>query len=279
VRDNNDVLIRSLLKSFLRPNFPEGEDPYPRPIDLEDFMRKGHVPISPDVIERTSIGKIDREFAQLLLPLTTKQLLTKGQLSVLLRFVAFARFRTPSWRRQYFPELYDRQLLVFKDKIEIISRLAKQNLAEGLGASFDGVPKAVEEHFYHVAMMEFSSERFDPLSAMVEPKVKVLHTAQYIPFVTCDNPSRPYDPKRPDKIFDGFLPGFRDRRVQILYPVSPQTCITVSSSPFWQAFSHQTASPNSVRAINTALAIMADKEIIFPGPDISFSKKGSVSIN
>ena len=127
----------------------------------------------------------------------------------------------------------------------------------------------MDEHVYHMAMMRYASNDFDALSARVKPRVKVLHTLPSVPFVTCDNPARPHKPTQLRKIFDRGLPGIGDPRVHMLYPISPLDCIVISSDRSWRDFVHQDVTVSSVKAINTALAIMADEQIIFSSPNTS----------
>jgi hypothetical protein len=127
----------------------------------------------------------------------------------------------------------------------------------------------INEHVYHMAMMRYASEGFDGLSSIVEPRIKVLHTQPEAPFVTCDNPARPYKPNQLRKIFDQGLPGLRDSRVRMLYPISPLACIVISTDRSWRKLVHKHVNVHSVRAINTALAIMADEQVVFHGPNVS----------
>ena len=263
--DYNDRLARALF----RFNLQNQNSVLLEAFDLERFMQLGDEPLDPDLIEKVPVGEIDSSFGTILPLLRNGQELGDEQIDALLRFVAFARFRTPAWRRVYFPELYECQLSFFKGRITALTQDVKKNLSKEWGISFETVNKAVDEHFYHMAMMEYSSKEFSALSALVEPKVKVLHIKASLPFITCDNPSRPFYPKRIRQIFDEPLPGFKDSKVYIVYPVSPRSCILISSNSAWVKFEYENAKEETVRAINTALAIMADKEIVFSGPKIS----------
>ena len=160
-----------------------------------------------------------------------------------------------------------------REQIRYISTLAREDLPENFRDSLGCFNEVLDEHVYHVAMMRHASDGFDLRGAMVdakvEPKVKVLHTIPSVPFITCDNPARPYKPNQLRESLDRPLPGLRDPSVHILYPISPLSCIVISSNRSWRAFVHQSASVSSVKAINTALAIMADEQIIFAGPNVS----------
>ena len=264
VVDYNDRLTRAIFRFNLQNQNSDLIETF----DLERFMQLGDEPLDPDLIEKVPVGEIDSNFGAILPLLRNGQELGDEQIDTLLRFVAFARFRTPAWRRVYFPELYERQLYFFKAIITAMTQDAKKNLSKGWGISFEKVNKAVDEYFYHLAMMAYSSKGFRALSALVEPKVKILHAKPSLPFITSDNPSRPFYPKRIRQIFDEPLPGFKDAKVHVVYPASPQSCIVISSNTAWLKFEHENAKEGTVRAINTALAIMSDKEIVFSGTKI-----------
>lgn len=102
----------------------------------------------------------------------------------------------------------------------------------------------------------------------INARIMVLHNIGQIPFITCDNPSRPYQPDRVQRIFNENLPGIGNVKTQITFPRDPETCVLVSSNSSYPVFSHQSVREKQVRQINSALAIMAEKEIIFAGPKI-----------
>lgn len=273
VPDYNDQLIRAIVRLNLR------EDPYARipGFNFEALMKLGTEPLDPEWIERKSIAKLDGNFALLLPSLNRGHPLTNEQITTLVRFVVFARFRTPLWRRRYFQEKYGHRVRSFKEQVQFLSKMG--DLPEESRASLERFKAVIDEHAYHVAMMRHSDNSFDPMAAMeqskakVKIKVKVLHSTSSVPFVTCDNPARPYKPNRLQEIFDRRVPGLEHPRVHILYPISPLRCIVISSNPSWQDFVHQSASVSSVEAINTALAIMADEQIVFGGSNVSAFQK------
>jgi len=69
------------------------------------------------------------------------------------------------------------------------------------------------------------------------------------------------------------LPGMGNPKSQITYPIDPNTCLLVSSSLANSAFIHEEVKDKQVRMINSALALMADREIIFAGPNIDVFEK------
>lgn len=235
---------------------------------FRDFMQLGEEPLDSDLIERTKIGELDSEFGRLIPLLCGGQQLDEEQTAVVLRFVAFTRFRTPTWRRTYFPEAYARVLAPFKQIIVQLNR-DFESLEEEWGINFDILNKSIDDHFYHMAMVEFSSNQFNPLRALVEPRILVLHATGSLPFVTCDNPARPYCPDRLVAMFTDPLPGFAEPGAQIVFPIDPKRCLLISSNTSYSLFSHVEAKEKDVRAVNTALAIMADKEIVLSVPHTS----------
>lgn len=232
---------------------------------FRDFMQLGEEPLDSDLIERTKIGKLDHVFSRLIPLIRDGRQLDKEQIDVVLRFVAFTRFRTPTWRRVYFPEAYARVLVPFKRTIVQLNRDFK-SFEEEWGVDFDILNKAIDDHFYHMMMVEYSNNRFSALRAFVEPKVLVLHTRESLPFVTCDNPARPYYPDRLRRMFTEPLPGFSEPESQIVFPIDPKTCLLISCNTSYSLFSHVDIKAKDVTAVNTALAIMADKAIVLPEP-------------
>ena len=99
-------------------------------------------------------------------------------------------------------------------------------------------------------------------------RVAVLHATGDIPFVTCDNPARPYYPDRVRRIVREPLPGFADQRTEITYPIAPTCCVKVTSNPAYPQFTHDTVGPAQIRKVNSAHAIMADKEIVLSSPNM-----------
>jgi hypothetical protein len=261
----NDKLTRALIRLNLQL---DSFDINLQVNSFRDFMQIGEEPLDPDFIERIKIGKLDNEFGRLMPLLRDRQQLDEEQISVVLRFVAFTRFRTPTWRRVYFPEAYARVLAPFKRAIVQLNRDFK-SLEEEWGLDFDILNNAIDDHFYHMMIVESSSNQFNVLRAFVEPRVLVLHTRESLPFVTCDNPARPYYPDRLRTMFTDPLPGFTEPGVQIVFPLDPKRCLLISSNTGYSLFSHVDVKEKDVRAVNTALAIMADKEILFPEPNAS----------
>jgi len=265
VPDYDDQLIRGIVRLNLREDIDEDL----RGFNFEALMKLGVEPLDSEWIERTAIGNLDRDFGRLLPLLRDAQPISSEQIAIVLRFVAFARFRIPLWRRRYFSERHSGLVRSLKEQIDHISQIVKNDLPEEFRESLVRLNRDMDEHVYHMAMMRYASNGFDALSAMVKPRVKVLHTLPSVPFVTCDNPARPHKPTQLRKIFDRGLPGIGDPRVHMLYPISPLDCIVISSDRSWRDFVHQDVTVSSVKAINTALAIMADEQIIFSSPNTS----------
>jgi len=261
----DDVLTRALIRFNIEVNNPDTDLEIR---DFREFMHFGEKPLDPDLIERLRIGEIDNEFGALLPLLRNNQQLNQEQILVILRFVAFARFRTPTWRRVYFPELYARRLALFKQALMFLNESVRK-FENQWGINIDTLNKAIDDHLYHIAMVEYSSKQFNPLQAFLEPKILVLHSKESLSFITCDNPGRPYHPDYLRMMYSDPLPGFADQKSQIVYALDPKRCLMISSNSVYPNFSYRDVKANEVRAINTALAIMADKEIIFPEPTTS----------
>jgi len=229
-------------------------------------MNLGEDPLDPELIERTAIGNLDRDFAQVLPKLRDgTDIDYKEQVSVR-RFIAFMRFRGPLFRRRYFDEMHGRLVESVRQQIELISEMLLADSYNEFSHTLRNFNEDIDAHVYHMMLIRYATG-FDPLSELVKPKMRVLHTPDEVPFVTCDNPSRPYHSKRVKNIEDSRLPGFKDPQVQILFPVSPQSCVILSSNPSWREFAHLDARPSQVREINSALAMMANEQIVFASPN------------
>ncbi len=265
VPDYNDKLTRAMFRYNLqfRETMPPGS------FDFETFMHLGDEPLDEDQLERVQIGRVDGEFGGILSLLRNGGSLNDEQTAILLRFVAFGRFRSIVWKKVYFPELYERQFITFKRMVDTLAAGAKKHLNKEWGKSFETLNNAFEEHIYHLAIAQYSAADFNPLTAFVEPRIKVLHTKHSRAFITCDNPARPFHPNRLPLMFDEALPGFSEKNTWVVYPLSPLVCVVVSSDPSWPKIEFNRAKDSIVRMINTALAIMAEKEIVFSGPSQS----------
>lgn len=267
VVDPNDRFTRALIRFNLE--FDDKSRSF-KLNSFDEFMRLGDTPLDPDLIESFYVGAIDREFASLLPAIRTHRPLSDEQIHVILRFIAFARFRTPTWQRVYFPELSGRSFSNYKNVIMGLASRTKSKLYGKWGINLETLSNVIDEHFYHMAVTEYSSRETNALIHNVETKIVIAYTKGEASFVTCDNPCRPYRPDRIRRMFNEPLPGFKDPKTQMLYPVSPSSCIVISTNSNFPKYEYQKVNEKRVRAINTALAIMADREIVFSGPNISF---------
>lgn len=167
VLDYNDTLTRAMIRSLLQADLL---DPRSSIGSFDEFMKLGQEPLDPELIERTRIGEIDEKFARVLPLLRDGQRLNDDQIAIVQRFVAFARFRTPVWRRIYYPEAYDRQLKRLKQKIHLLSQSA-EDFDKEWGISLQTLNGAIDHHFYHMAMVISCSNNH----ALNGAKILVLH--------------------------------------------------------------------------------------------------------
>jgi hypothetical protein len=230
----------------------------------DDLIRLGEIPFDPDMIEKAQVGEIDASFAQLLPALRMRQEISDEHVKIILRFIIFSRFRTPTWRRVYYPETYERtqrhlKNFLIKDWNKSQNKKLSTKSQEIINTAFDNI-------LYQMAIVQACNQQIDILSR-IDAKVIVLHETGITPFVTCDNPSRPYFPDRIHRIISEPLPGLGREKSQITYPIDPKTCILVTDNPEYPAFAHQELKDGQVRKVNSALALMADKKIIFASPN------------
>jgi hypothetical protein len=263
IPDYREKLTRAIVRLNLNLKFYENQD-----IDLEHFMKLGEDPLDSELIEKNYIGNIDNEFGRIIPALINGDELSDNQISTLLQFVAFSRFRTPQWKTHYFPEMHQRVIAPLKQKIIALCQNAKQ-YEDRWGFSFAEIEEIIDEHFYHMALVEYSRKTENMLSYMTDPKMIIVHSKNRSLFIACDNPARPFNPKRLDSMAFDPLPGFIDPDVQMVYPISPFCCIQVSSNPHWPNFDHREIKYHQIIEINQALAIAAITEIIFPGLETS----------
>jgi hypothetical protein len=263
VLDYEDQLIRALIRYNLQAvEIPLGS--------LDDLLQLGEKILDPDMIEKTQVGEIDASFAGVLPVLRTGQQISDTQISIILRFVTFARFRTPAWRRVHYPETYERTQKQLKDLF--IRNWNESQIKKLSGRSLEAINITIDNHLYQMAIIQACSRETNALRR-INAKVIALHRTGTTPFVTCDNPARPYFPDRLRRIDMEAFPGMGNPRSQITYPVDPNTCLLVSSNPAYSAFTHQEVKDKQVQKINCALALMADREIIFAGPNTDVFEK------
>jgi hypothetical protein len=155
--DYDDQLVRAIIRLNLR------EDLYKiiPGFNFEALLRLGIEPLDPEWIERTAIGNLDRDFGALLPLLRGRQTLSTVQVGTLLRFVAFARFRTPQWRQRYFHERHDGLIRSLREQLDDISKIVKDNIPDEFRTSLGRFDQVLEEHVYHMMMMRYASEGFD----------------------------------------------------------------------------------------------------------------------
>jgi uncharacterized protein DUF4238 len=257
IPDYKEQLIRGIVRLNLR------EDLSIEPgFNFAALMNLGEEHLDPELIERTAIGKLDSDFAQVLPRLRDGRDIDEQEQTSVRRFIAFMRFRGPLFRRRYFKEMHGRLVESLRQQIKLISEMLLADSYDEFSNALRNFNEDIDAHVYHIMLIRYATG-FDPLSELVRPKMRVLHTSDEVPFVTCDNPSRPYHSKRVKNIEDSRLPGFKDPQVQMLFPVSPHSCVVLSSNSSWREFAHLVARPSQVREINSALAMMSEEQIVF----------------
>ena len=232
------------------------------------FASRDGKTLDPEFIEKIPVGYMDGRFAGLFPRLVDGQELNDDEAFFLLQFLAFARFRTPVWRRVYFPQAWDGPIAKFKRRINKERYKARLLLEINWANSLGILENIADGYFYNMSILLGCNRDINAFRS-VGAKILVLHTKASMPFVTCDNPARPYYPDRIRGMLSDDAPGVADSKAQIVYPIEPKCCLLVSSNPSFAVFAHDDIEAEQARAINTALAIMADKEIVLAGPHTS----------
>ncbi|HLB45795.1 MAG TPA: DUF4238 domain-containing protein, partial [Anaerolineales bacterium] len=219
----NRALIRRSLENSLFDGKPLFEN-------FDEFLRLGDIPVDLDMIERVQIGEIDGKFAGLLPLLRNGQQLNDEQISIILRFVAFARFRTPTWRRVYFSKAYGEPVARLKQSLEAQRPVALMFDVQRW-ASLGELISLIDDLVYNMAIVLSCDQHLNVLRN-AGARILILHTEGSAPFITCDNPARPYHTDRIRRMLSEPLPpGFQDGKSQIVYPISPKSCLLISSNP------------------------------------------------
>ena len=259
VPDPNDQVTRALIRFILEENTSLK--------NLDELFLLGEKPLDTDMIESAQVAELDHSFASILPALKTGQQISDSQIKIICRFVIFARFRTPTWRRVHYPESFERKQKQLKDSI-MQNYWIERRLNKPSDRSLEAINAAFDNNFYQMAMIQACNRESNVLSR-INAKVLVLHRKGSIPFVTCDNSARPYFPDRIQQIDVDGIPGMGDPRSQLTFPIDPNTCLLVSSNPNYPTFRHEEVNDKQIITINSALALMADKEIIFADPNIN----------
>lgn len=263
IHSHKDQITRGLTRYLLNIRL-DPRDGIPPTFNY--LMNLGKDPIDPDSIEVFYTSRLDAQFASILPKLRSGGILEKDEVDIVFRYVTFARFRTPAWKRVYYPEAYRRVSELLQP---LFSKISLQDLHLPNGNNLQKPSDIMDANLYQMAIIEAAEGQFNSLRQL-DVKLKVLRTTGRVPFITCDNAARPYLPDRIRRIPTEPLPGLKNPRVQITYPISKTTCILVSSDNMVPLFSEYEISDKQVRRINSALALAGDKELVLPGPSGDF---------
>lgn len=221
--------------------------------------------VDPQAVERVRFRRIDSAFANLLPLLLDHLQPTHRQRQELLRFVAWAAVRTPAWRDRYGVELTERA----------VAESHRQREASPVKRLLSSTPEAVAAiRGAHDAI------RANPHAALPHELertfsrgigISVLRAPRSAPrFVQCDEPARPFPLSRVRSFATEPRAKIDQRTVRIAVPIGPDACLLLAGdtrvSRRSQRIQYRRAPPMLVRAVNTALAINATREIVLPSP-------------
>jgi hypothetical protein len=255
-----------VLRGIIRQNFQAFENPSSfTPLTEDQLSILGKEPLDTNIIEQLALASIDGEFAQLIDPLRTGKEISKEDIDLILRFVSLSRYRSPAWRSTY-------SVIVEQD----IKRKFKPLLEKMIKSSKGESPPKItnkkflseyEKSFYVMAIYQSCMKQVTGWHE-VDARILIMHAPGRIKFIVSDNPARTYYPDRLKYISVDRLPGIIEEESQIAFPIAPDTCIIVTANRNYPKFSYHEATATEVKKINTALAIIARDEIVFPDPYI-----------
>lgn len=254
-----DPVLRGIVRRTLRST--DDPDTFV-PLTDSELFELGKAPLKKDEIEKLDIAPIDGEFARLVDPLRQGEELSAEEYDNVLRFIALARYRTPTWRNVYYPE-------IFADvRAKIRSRRSRSGAQAWVGPTpeaEDAFDSELDKSLYQMALVQACLRDRDAL-AEANAKVVVLHALGSSKFVASDNPARPYFESDIRDLPTQNLPGISNPNTQAAYSLAPDTCLLVSTSPAIPRLAHEDAARERVRSINTALALSAMREVILSSP-------------
>ena len=254
-----DPVLRGIVRHSLQ--FVEEPDAF-LPLTDSELAELGKEPLEKDEIEKLDIAPMDGRFARLVDPLRAGEVLSREELDTLFKFVALARYRTPTWRTVYYPEMYAKVHAKLRNRSPFDNRLPWTGPSIEEEASFD---MEIAKSLYQLALVQSCLRDRDAL-ARANAKVVVLHSVGHSRFVASDNPARPYFHSDIHTLPTQQLPGIGNPNTQAVYPLAPDTCLLISTSPGLPKLAHEDADGRSVRSINTVLAMSAMQEVIMPSP-------------
>jgi hypothetical protein len=262
--DYSDPIMRGIVRHNIR-SFESDPSKF-QPFTDEELIDLGQKPLDLDEIERVQISTIDGKFAGLIEAIEESSQLSEADQKVLLRFIALARYRGPIWREIYYPEIYKRtqtQLIERRKNLESMGWV-QPSLEEE--KQFD---TGLERSLYQMAIVQACAQDHIVL-AQAGAKITILHATGSYRFITCDNLARPYYPSKLVDLPRQRLPGIGEPNTRSHYPISPNTCIEISTDSKLPRYSHREIKGTVIKEINSALALMAMNEIIIPKPSKFF---------
>jgi Protein of unknown function (DUF4238) len=223
-------------------------------------------PLDPEYIEPYT-AEVDSAFAVVTRRLLAGTTIGDKDIDTVLRFIILSRVRTPIWRRVYLPAMITRQMGAYETGITQLSE--RRILTLDQNDYVQTIKKIAPSLMPYIAIVVRARKEADALKRL-DAKVRVFCTDGITPFVTCDNPVRPYIPGRERHLAaERDHPGMAQPGVQMIFPISPTMCIVVARDSRFPRFSYVDMRARDVKKLNGVLATLADTEIILPRPDTS----------
>ena len=250
-----------VLRGIIRQNMQEAKNSkFVAQLSENELRKLGEEPLDTDTIEKLNLASIDGSFARLIQPLRNGDGLTEENLNILFKFLVLARFRSPVWREVYYPKFY-------KNVNDMLAPFFK-SIQNNMSDSSKSLQDEFDRSLYQLTIYQQCQNSTTALHK-VSARILVLHAQERVKFVLSDNPGRAYYPSRLKYLSDEGFPGIKEPDAQIAYPIAPDTCLIVTANHAIPFFSHSAATADEIKHINTALALIAHEEVVFPGPHIS----------
>lgn len=257
----DDPLTRGIVKQLLTPASTGAF----RPSGTDELIRQGREAIDADLIERHYIAKIDADFAKLIKRLKEGVTLSDDDRMTVFNFVKFARVRSPSYYRELII-VHANDIGQAEQNLTLLSQITPDTQQRIQIETAIPLLGSLLRHLTVQYTLRDETRFVDEWDV----RICVLHTNTAFPFVLSDNLGRAYLHNSLKSIRTNRVPGLRDKGSRIVYPIAPSTCLLISTNPSYPVFSHVNVDAKFVKRLNTALALMADEQIILPAPHTSF---------
>ncbi len=258
----DDPLLRGMVRQNLEM-FDMEEPSTSKEMTEDELTDFGKEQLEIDRIEKQNLASLDGNFARLIQPIRQGKILSSDEVDTICRFLVLARYRSPVWRRVYHPIVWQNVKKRFLPMFENMRKSSVDVPAPRI-TDYDFFSQ-LEKSFYLTTIFHESKRQVTDLHK-AKINIYFVHAPARVKFIISDNSGRAYYSDRIKSIQNDRLPGILERNAQIAYPIAPDACIVASINKDFPHLAHVEISATEIKKINTALAIIADAEIVFPSP-------------